>query len=116
MSTFDDDDIQFDFFDEPETVEATQRRRLPRLSGSDEMLGALFAGKPGQILGPYQSLNGWYFARLEGRAVMATAPFDSLKAQLSAQILQQRQRAFMNGYMAELRNKAKVEDLRTTGQ
>ncbi len=32
MSTFDDDDIEFDFFDEPETVEATQRgRRLPRL-------------------------------------------------------------------------------------
>jgi hypothetical protein len=26
-----DDDIEFDFFDEPETVEATQRRRLPRL-------------------------------------------------------------------------------------
>jgi hypothetical protein len=31
MSTFDDDDIEFDFFDEPETVEETQRRRLPRL-------------------------------------------------------------------------------------
>lgn len=31
MSTYDDDNIQFDFFDEPETVEATQRRRLPRL-------------------------------------------------------------------------------------
>jgi len=31
MGTYDDDDIQFDFFDEPETVEATQRRRLPRL-------------------------------------------------------------------------------------
>src|SRR5581483_5005826 len=31
MSTYDDDDIAFDFFDEPETVEATQRRRLPRL-------------------------------------------------------------------------------------
>jgi hypothetical protein len=31
MSTHDDDDIQFDFFDEPETVEATQRgRRLTR--------------------------------------------------------------------------------------
>src|SRR5881275_2510897 len=27
----DDDDLEFDFFDEPETVEATQRRRLPRL-------------------------------------------------------------------------------------
>src|SRR5438270_3912266 len=31
MSTQDDDDIEFDFFDEPETVEAAQRRRLPRL-------------------------------------------------------------------------------------
>jgi hypothetical protein len=31
MSTYDDDNIEFDFFDEPETVEATRRRRLPRL-------------------------------------------------------------------------------------
>ena len=31
MSTRYDDNIEFDFFDEPETVEATQRRRLPRL-------------------------------------------------------------------------------------
>jgi len=31
MSTHDDENIEFDFFDEPETVEATQRRRLPRL-------------------------------------------------------------------------------------
>jgi hypothetical protein len=31
MNTRDDDNIEFDFFDEPETVEATQRRRLPRL-------------------------------------------------------------------------------------
>jgi hypothetical protein len=32
VSSYDDDDnIEFDFFDEPETVEATQRRRLPRL-------------------------------------------------------------------------------------
>jgi len=31
MSSHDDENIEFDFFDEPETVEATQRRRLPRL-------------------------------------------------------------------------------------
>ncbi len=31
VSTYDDDEIEFDFFDEPETAEATQRgRRLPR--------------------------------------------------------------------------------------
>jgi hypothetical protein len=29
MSNFDDDDIEFDFFDEPETQEAPQRRRRP---------------------------------------------------------------------------------------
>jgi hypothetical protein len=34
MSQHDDDEIAFDFFDEPETVEATQRRRLPRLDRS----------------------------------------------------------------------------------
>jgi len=38
MSTYDrDDDIEFDFFDEPETVEATQRgRRLPRRDRSGD--------------------------------------------------------------------------------
>jgi hypothetical protein len=34
MSTHDDEPIEFDFFDEPETVEATRRRRLPRLDRS----------------------------------------------------------------------------------
>ena len=48
MSTYDDDDIQFDFFDEPETVEATQRRRLPRLerSGPAEAATSVPRGRP----------------------------------------------------------------------
>ena len=33
MSTYDDDHIEFDFFDEPETKEASTRRRLPGRSG-----------------------------------------------------------------------------------
>ena len=37
MGTHDDDEIEFDFFDEPETVEATQRgRRLPRRDRSGD--------------------------------------------------------------------------------
>jgi hypothetical protein len=49
MSTYgDDDDIQFDFFDEPETVEATQRRRLPRL----EMPGGRGSGDGERPRGP----------------------------------------------------------------
>jgi hypothetical protein len=35
MSTYDDDNVQFDFFDEPETQEASPRRRLPGRSGGD---------------------------------------------------------------------------------
>jgi len=42
MSTPEDDDIEFDFFDEPETVEAAQRRRLPRL----EMPGGRGGDRP----------------------------------------------------------------------
>jgi hypothetical protein len=39
MSTHDDDDIEFNFFDEPETVEASQRgRRLPRRDRSGDCL------------------------------------------------------------------------------
>jgi hypothetical protein len=41
-----DDDIQFDFFDEPETVEATQRRRLPRLDRGDRGGGGDGTPKP----------------------------------------------------------------------
>ena len=33
MSTYDDDNIEFDFFDEPETKEASTRRRLPGRPG-----------------------------------------------------------------------------------
>jgi hypothetical protein len=51
MSTYDDDDIQFDFFDEPETVEATQRRRLPRL----EMPGGRGGGDGERPRGPRPS-------------------------------------------------------------
>jgi hypothetical protein len=43
MSTFDDDDIEFDFFDEPETVEATQRRGRLRLDRRD---GRSSGGRP----------------------------------------------------------------------
>ena len=45
MSNYDDDQIEFDFFDEPETVETTQRRRLPRLDRGDRG-GGDDGGKP----------------------------------------------------------------------
>lgn len=93
-------------------ADLTRAQPDPRLSASDEIIGALFAAKPGQVVGPYRALNGWYFARLDNKVSFAPMPFDSVRNQISSQILQQRQRSFMNGYMADIRGKAKVEDLR----
>jgi hypothetical protein len=67
MSTFDDDDIQFDFFDEPETVEATQRRRLPRL----EMPGGRGGGDGERPRGPRQGPGLLPLARLVGLIAIA---------------------------------------------
>ena len=43
VSTYDDDDIEFDFFDEPETVEAT---RAGRAGGSGPAVAATVRGGP----------------------------------------------------------------------
>src|SRR4051794_15830139 len=68
MSTYDDDDIQFDFFDEPETVEATQRRRLPRLERSGRGGG----GDDGPPRPPRQPPTGLVpLARLVGLIAIA---------------------------------------------
>jgi hypothetical protein len=94
---------------------ATRSQPDPRLTASDDLVGALFAAPAGKVVGPYRALNGWYFGRVEGRSLPDSAAYDTLRAQLSNQILGQRQRSFMSGYMAELRHQAKVEDLRSSG-
>ncbi len=68
MSTYDDDNIEFDFFDEPETVEATQRRRLPRL----EMPGGRGGGGERPPRPPLQTPTGLVpLARLVGLIAIA---------------------------------------------
>src|SRR5438067_13507030 len=69
MSTHDDDEnIEFDFFDEPETVEATQRRRLPRL----EMPGGRGSGGERPPRPPMRTPTGLVpLARLVGLIAIA---------------------------------------------
>jgi hypothetical protein len=70
MNTYDDDNIEFDFFDEPETVEATQRRRLPRL----EMPGGGRGGGKRPPRPPMQTPTGLVpLARLVGLIAIAIA-------------------------------------------
>jgi len=70
MSSYDnDDDIEFDFFDEPETVEGTtQRRRLPRL----EMPGGGGRGGDRPPRAPMRTPTGFVpLARLVGLIAIA---------------------------------------------
>src|SRR5436190_4369207 len=64
MSSHDDDDIEFDFFDEPETVEESRRRRLPRLERS--------GGRGGGERPPFRAPTGFVpLARLVGLIAIA---------------------------------------------
>ncbi len=84
----------------------------PRLMGAEEVVGALFAAKPGQVVGPLRGLNAFYAARLDARAEPDWAMFDQIRGQMASQILESKQRGFMDNYMNTLRAKSKVKDLR----
>ncbi|HTM56936.1 MAG TPA: peptidyl-prolyl cis-trans isomerase [Candidatus Udaeobacter sp.] len=85
----------------------------PRLFSVPELVGALFVTPVGKVVGPLRAVNGWYFARVDRQTGGSAAQFDTLKAQISSEILQRRQQSFFSGYVAELRAKARVEDQRT---
>jgi peptidyl-prolyl cis-trans isomerase D len=84
----------------------------PRLMVVPEIVGRLFVLPPGKVDGPLRGLNGWYFVRTERMMPAATAAYDTLRGQISGDILQRRQQSFFSGFVAELRAKAKVEDRR----
>jgi peptidyl-prolyl cis-trans isomerase D len=85
----------------------------PSLAGSPEVVGAAFAARPGQVVGPIRAVNGWYFARVEEHTQVDPAMLEQIKSQISSDLLQRRQQSFLSNYFAELRLKAKVKDLRT---
>lgn len=88
----------------------------PRLGMAPDLIGRLFAARPGQTVGPVREPAGWFVARLDQKA---EAPMDStfmkIQGQLRTQILEQRQRSFFNGWLADLRMKAKIQDNRFGG-
>ncbi len=85
----------------------------PRLGAAPEFIGALFASPAGKTIGPIRGLNGWYFGRVESRTPADTLLYAQQKGQITREILQRRQTAFFNSYMASLRTKATVHDLRS---
>jgi peptidyl-prolyl cis-trans isomerase D len=83
-----------------------------RLAPVQEVIGAAFAAPTGRVVGPVQTLAGWFFVRVDKRAPADPAAFDQLKAQLTQDIITRRQQSFFLSWIAELRAKAKVQDFR----
>ena len=95
------------------TVESMSRAQPDqRLAQVPEVLGAAFAAAPGRAVGPIETLAGWYLVRVDKRAPADPAAFDQLKPQITQDIIGRRQQAFFAGWIAEMRSKAKVNDLR----
>lgn len=97
-------------------VSLTRAQPDPRLMGSPEVQGALWGGRPGQVIGPIRTTSGWAFARVNSVTPADTAMFNpQTKGQLTQQILSQRQRSFFDGMVHKLRAGSKVQDFRAEG-
>lgn len=84
----------------------------PSIASSPEVIGALFAANAGQVIGPIRGISGWYFARVENKIPADLTLLEQVKNQMTNDLLQARQRSFMNNHLMELRAKANVKDLR----
>lgn len=85
----------------------------PRLGGLPELIGAIFGAPPSKVVGPMQTLGGWYFFRVDGRTAADTTMLSpQLRGQISNDVLQRRQQEFFMGWLGEQRRRAKVQDLR----
>jgi parvulin-like peptidyl-prolyl isomerase len=95
------------------TVESMSRTQPDqRLAQVPEVVGAAFGAPPGRVVGPIETLAGWYFIRTDRRAPADPAAFDQLKAQITQEIVGRRQQSFFASWLAQLRAKADVKDFR----
>ena len=75
-------------------------------------MGALFAAQPGQIVGPMRGLAGYSVARVDQRRPPDWTLFSQQRQQIAQQLLQARQRTFLDNYSNAIRGRANVKDLR----
>ena len=90
----------------------TRSQPDPQLAGTPEVVGALFAAPQGKVVGPIRGFGGWYFARVERRAIADSTTFEKNKGQLSSDLMTRRQQSFFNSFVNRLLASAKVQDLR----
>ena len=93
----------------------TRMQPDPRLSASPEAVGAAFGAASGRVAGPFEAPTGWFFVRRDALTAADTSKFDAQRrGQLTTQILNTRQQDFFTGWLAGMRGKSKIEDLRSS--
>jgi peptidyl-prolyl cis-trans isomerase D len=101
----------------PFTVEGMSRAQPDqRLGMVPEVVGAAFGAPISKTVGPIETLGGWYFVRVDKRVPPDAAAYDTLKAQITQDIINRRQQTFFAAWIAELRSKARVQDFRSEAQ
>ena len=100
----------------PMPVSLTRGDANPQLSAVPELQGLLWAAKPGQVVGPVRSPVGWWFGRVTNvtDAPDSLANNEQLRGQIMSDLVSRRQRSLFSGYLAGLRQHAKILDLRNT--
>jgi peptidyl-prolyl cis-trans isomerase D len=90
----------------------SRREPDPRLGGVPEVVGAAFGLDEGGVAGPLRGRDGWYFLRVEQRLPPDEQAFETLKGQITQQIVAQKQQLMFASWVAQMRDRAKVQDLR----
>ncbi len=90
----------------------TRSSLVPGLGQFSEAVGAAFGVPQGQISAPVPSRDGVYVLRVDRRVAADKGRWLAQKAQQRAEVTQQLRQVRVREYLADLRESAKVEDLR----
>jgi parvulin-like peptidyl-prolyl isomerase len=89
-----------------------RRQPDPRLAGVPEVVGAAFGLDSAGVAGPLRARDGWYFLKVEQRVPPDVQAYQALEASIKTQLIQQKQQALFMSWVAAMRDRAKVQDLR----
>lgn len=98
----------------PAKVASMSREAIDqRLAMSPEAAGGAFATPVGRVLGPVESPGGWIFLRVDAKLPPDSTSFETIKGQITSDILQRRQNEFLQAWITDQRRGAKIQDLRS---
>ncbi len=85
---------------------------VPGIGQANAVIGTAFGLRLDEIAGPVEADGRFYFVQLVGREEANREDFEQAKENLRAQLALQRQRTALDEWLADLRERAEIEDWR----